>query len=230
MSAKTDLLKGVDLFSPLTDAQLGTIANLAVEKSFAKNDVILMEDDPSNQSFFLIAKGQVKVTLTSEDGREAQLAALVEGDFFGEMSLLDGEPRSATVKSVTPSRLLTIRRDDFLEALRKHPDLALALLGEMSRRLRKSNRQISSLALMKAYGRVASTLLQLMEERGVRTKTQDGRPITVIRDRPTQQVLAEMAGTTRETISRMFKEMERRGVIAASGKDLFILQEGRLHS
>lgn len=230
MSAKTDLLKGVDLFSPLTDAQLGTIANLAVEKSYAKNDVILMEDDPSNQSFFLIAKGQVKVTLTSEDGREAQLAALVEGDFFGEMSLLDGEPRSATVKSVTPSKLLTIRRDDFLEALRKHPDLALALLGEMSRRLRKSNRQISSLALMKAYGRVASTLLQLMEERGVRTKTQDGRPIIVIRDRPTQQVLAEMAGTTRETISRMFKEMERRGVIASSGKDLFILQESRLHS
>jgi CRP/FNR family transcriptional regulator/CRP/FNR family cyclic AMP-dependent transcriptional regulator len=230
MSAKTDLLKGVDLFSPLTDAQIGTIAQLAMEKSYAKNDVILIEDDPSNQSFFLIAEGQVKVTLTSEDGREAQLAGLVEGDFFGEMSLLDGEPRSATVKAVTASRLLTIRRDDFLNTLRQHPDLALALLGEMSRRLRKSNRQISSLALMKAYGRVASTLLQLMEERGVRTKTQDGRPIIVIRDRPTQQVLAEMAGTTRETISRMFKEMERRGAIASSGKDLFILQESRLHS
>src|SRR5215217_7973760 len=117
MGLKTDLLKGVDLFSALDDQQLDTIAQMIIEKTYRKADIILMEDDDSSQSLFIIAKGEVKVVLTAEDGREAILASLKEGDFFGEMSLLDGEPRSATVRAVEESRLLTIRREDFLAAM-----------------------------------------------------------------------------------------------------------------
>ncbi len=230
MTAQTDLLKGVDLFSALSDAQLGFIADMTMEKTYARGDTILIEDDASNQAFFLIAEGAVKVLLTAEEGREAILATLGAGDFFGEMSLLDGEPRSATVRSVGRARLLLLRRDDFMQCLRRHPDLALSLLAEMSRRLRRSNRQVSSLALLSAYGRVAATLLQLLEERGVRSRTQEGKRITVIRDRPTHQTIADMAGTTRETVTRVFKMLQDRGAIAVTGKDLVILEENRLRA
>lgn len=228
MGQKTELLKGVDLFSALDDQQLDTIAAMGIEKAYKKGDIILMEDDNTNQSFFLIVKGEVKVVLTAEDGREAILASLKEGDFFGEMSLLDGEPRSATVRAVEESKLFTIRREDFLVSLKKQPDLALTLLGEMSRRLRKSNRQISSLALMRVYGRVAATLLQIMEERGVRTKTKDGKSIIVVKERPTQQFMADMSGTTRETVSRVLNYFQKKGYIVLDGKDLLILQEEEL--
>ncbi len=228
MGLKDELLKGVDLFSALDDSLLEVISKLLIEKNFRKGEIILVEEDDSNQSLFIIAKGEVKVVLTAEDGREAILATLKEGDFFGEMALLDGEPRSATVRAVEESRLLMIRREDFLENVRKQPELALTLLGEMSRRLRKSNRQISSLALMKVYGRVAATLLQLMEERGVRTKTKEGKNIIVVRDRPTQQSIAEMSGTTRETVSRVLNFFQKKGYIVLDGKDLLILQEEEL--
>jgi CRP/FNR family cyclic AMP-dependent transcriptional regulator len=228
MGLKTDLLKGVDLFSALDDHQLETVAQMVIEKSYRKSDIILMEDDETSQSLFIIAKGEVKVVLTAEDGREAILASLKEGDFFGEMSLLDGEPRSATVRAVEDSRLLTIRREDFLAAMKKQPDLSLTLLGEMSRRLRKSNRQISSLALMRVYGRVAATLLQLMEERGIRSKTKEGKSMIVVKDRPTQQFIADMSGTTRETVSRVLNFFQKKGYIVLDGKDLLILQEDEL--
>jgi CRP/FNR family transcriptional regulator, cyclic AMP receptor protein len=228
MGLKNELLKGVDLFSALDDAQLDTLASMIIEKPYRKGEIILMEDDDSSQSLFIIARGEVKVVLTAEDGREAILASLKEGDFFGEMALLDGEPRSATVRAVEESRLLTIRREDFLSSMRRQPDLALTLLAEMSRRLRKSNRQISSLALMRVYGRVAATLLQLMEERGVRTKAKDGRSIIVVKDRPTQQFIADMSGTTRETVSRVLNYFQKKGYIVLDGKDLLILQEEEL--
>lgn len=228
MGLKNELLKGVDLFSALDDSHLDVIAQMIIEKNFRKSEIILMEDDDSNQSLFIIAKGEVKVVLTAEDGREAILATLKEGEFFGEMALLDGEPRSATVRAVEDSRLLTIRREDFLATVKKQPDLALTLLSEMSRRLRKSNRQISSLALMKVYGRVAATLLQLMEERGMRSKTKDGKSIIVVKDRPTQQSIAEMSGTTRETVSRVLNYFQKKGYIVLDGKDLLILQEEEL--
>jgi CRP/FNR family cyclic AMP-dependent transcriptional regulator len=228
MGLKNELLKGVDLFSALDDTQLSAVAAMLNEKAFQKGDIILMEDDESNQTLFIIAKGEVKVVLTAEDGREAILASLKEGEFFGEMALLDGEPRAATVRAVETSRLLTLRREDFLLAMKKQPELSLTLLAEMSRRLRKSNRQISSLALMRVYGRVAATLLQLMEERGIRTRTKEGKSIILVKDRPTQQFIADMSGTTRETVSRVLNFFQKKGYIVLDGKDLLILQEAEL--
>jgi CRP/FNR family transcriptional regulator, cyclic AMP receptor protein len=229
-ASKVQLLKGVDLFSPLDDQQIGLLAPMAHEKTYAKNDAILFEDDDSHQGFFLLVVGEVKVVLTSMDGKETILASLKEGDFFGEMALLDGEPRSATVRAVESSRLLSIRRDDFLNFLRKHPDVALVLLAEMSRRLRKSNRQVSSLALMGVHGRVADALMKLMDERGIRQKTREGKNIVVIRDRPTQQFIADMSGSARETVSRVLKHFEQKGWIAVDGRDLVIIDPGKLQA
>ncbi len=228
--AKANLLKGVDLFSPLDDQQITLLAPMAHEKLYAKGEAIIFEDDDSHQGFFLIVQGEVKVVLTSLDGKETILASLKEGEFFGEMALLDGEPRSATVRAVDASRLLSLRRDEFLKFLKRYPDVALTLLAEMSRRLRKSNRQISSLALMGVHGRVAEVLLKLMEERGVRQKTREGKSIVLIRDRPTQQFIADMAGAARETVSRVLKHFELKGWIAADGRNLIIIEPGKLQT
>ncbi len=228
MADITELLKGVDLFSALDDSQLEVLSNMAINKFYEKDEVIILEDDDSNQSFFIIASGQVKVFISGIEGREAILALLKEGDFFGEMSLLDGDPRSASVKAVERSELVTIRREDFLEELKKLPELSMTLLVEMSKRLRKANRQISSLALMSVYGRIAATILQLMEEQGVRTRLKDGTSVVVIHNRPSQQQLAEMSGTTRETVSRVLGNLQKKGSIALSGKDLYILHESEL--
>ena len=222
-----NLLKGVDLFPPLTDAQIEVIANMTTEQTFLRGATIVTESENS-ESFFLISSGSVKVSLTAEGGREVILATLGHGDFFGEMSLLDGEPRSASVRAVTKTQALVISRDDFVKSLKRQPDLALALLAEISKRLRKANRQISSLVLVRVWGRVATTLLKIMEERGVRTPTQEGKSVTIIHGRPTHKMIADMSGTTRETVTRVFKLLEERGAIATPGRDLVILEENLL--
>ena len=109
IATHTHLLKGVDLFSALTDAQIGYIASMTVEQGYERGETILKESETS-ETFFLIASGSVKVIISAEDGRETILATLSEGDFFGEMALLDGEPRSATVRAVGKTKLLLIHR------------------------------------------------------------------------------------------------------------------------
>lgn len=223
-----ELLKGVDLFSGLTEQQLEQLASLVIVSNFSRDETVILEKDESVQALFLIASGEVKVYMTGIDGKETILALLERGDFFGEMSLIDGEPRSASVKAVTSAKLFIIRREHFLKLLDTTPGLATGLLMEMSRRLRKANRQIGSLSTMSVYGRVAGTLLGLIEERGVRVHGDDGQMVTVIRNRPTQQQLAEMSGTTRETVSRVFSSLAKKGLVSVVGKDLVITEENLL--
>jgi len=100
----------------------------------------------------------------------------------------------------------------------------------MSRRLRKSNKQVGSLSLMTVYGRIAATLLNLMEEKGVRIHSQSGQMVIAIKNRPTQQQLAEMSGTTRESVSRVLTTLQKKGSISITGKDLIILEEEELRT
>jgi CRP/FNR family transcriptional regulator, cyclic AMP receptor protein len=222
------LLQGVDLFSSLSNEQLQIICDVVQPKTYQKDEIIIHEDESSFHAFFLIASGDVKVFLTGGEGKETILALLTKGDFFGEMSLIDGEPRSASVKAFTKADLLVIHREDFLQQLQKFPDLSTALLLEMSRRLRKANRQIGSLALLSVFGRVAGTLLNLIEEKGIRTHTESGRMVTIIKNKPTQQQLADMSGTTRETVSRVLSGLQKSGCISLTGKDMIIYEVDEL--
>ena len=229
MDASTvDLLKGVELFSELNEEQLGMIANLVIVKNFNRDETVVLEGDDSVQALYLIATGSVQVYMTGIDGRETSLAFLERGDFFGEMSLIDGEPRSASVRTVTDAKLLVIHRESFLSLLRKTPEIAMSLMSELCKRLRKANRQIGSLSTMSVSGRVAGTLLNLMQERGVRIHTDNGNMVTVIHNRPTQQQLADMSGTTRETVSRICSLLVRTNAIAMTGKDIVIFDEDAL--
>lgn len=180
------LLKGVELFSELNEEQLKMLGNLVVSQNFVRDETVVLEGDDSVQALYLIASGSVQVYMTGVDGRETILSFLERGDFFGEMSLIDGEPRSASVRTVTDAQLLIIHRESFLTLIRQSPEIAMGLLSELSKRLRKANRQIGSLSTMSVSGRVAGTLLNLMQERGVRIHTDNGKMVTVIHNRPTR--------------------------------------------
>lgn len=222
------LLKGVELFSELNEEQLAMLADLVVVQDFNRDETVVLEGDDSMQALYLIASGSVQVYITGVDGRETILSFLERGDFFGEMSLIDGEPRSASVRTVTDAQMMIIHRESFLTLIRQTPEIAMALLSEISKRLRKANKQIGSLSTMSVSGRVAGTLLNLMEERGVRIHTDAGTMVTVIHNRPTQQQLADMSGTTRETVSRICSMLVKANAIAMTGKDIVIFDENAL--
>lgn len=224
------LLKGIDLFSRLSEAQLHQLASLVEKKEYFKDETIILEKDDSLQALYLIADGEVKVYMTDSDAKETILSLLGKGDFFGEMSLIDGEPRSASVKAVTDATLLIIRREVFLTLLQETPELSISLLIEMSSRLRKANRHIGSLSTMSAFSRVVGTIQNLVQEKGVRVHNEEGGMSVVIRNRPTQQQFAEMTGTTRETVSRVFSSLVKKGVISVVGKELVILDEDVLEN
>lgn len=210
------LLKKVPIFASLNENQLSHIAKYCVNKKYFKDQLILVEEE-IGRTLFIISKGRVKVTRTSDDGREVILSILESGDFFGEMSLLDGKTRSASVTGIEETELLLLRRGDFLQILEDFPKIAIALLKELAGRLRKSDTQIKSLSLQDALGRVASTLVLLAEEIG---KVRDD--LIIIPKIPLQQDLANMAGTSRETISRVFKTLESDKLIKRQGRKLII--------
>jgi len=214
---KIELLQSVPLFSDLSQSSLKKISERMVTRSYHKGQIILMEES-LGETFFVISRGSVKVTRMSDDGREVILAMLGEGDFFGEMSLLDGEGRSANIVAIDDAEALTIKRSDFLEILEQFPKIAIHLLEELTRRLRRSDQQIESLSLSDAEQRIAITLIRLAEELG----TIKGGAVTV-RNLPYQQDIANMAGTSRETVSRTLKILEEKGYIERDGKALVIL-------
>ena len=213
---KLSLLQSVPIFSDLSPSDLNKIAERMVLRAFTKGQMILLEDD-LGQTFFVIAGGSVKITRLSDDGREVILAMLGEADFFGEMSLLDGAGRSANVVALEASEVLTLARNDFLEILQDYPKLSISLLEELTQRIRKSDQQIESLSLSDVEQRIGITLIRLAEELGTIK-----RGSVKIKDLPYQQDIANMAGTSRETVSRTFKLLEEKGLVTREGRKLTI--------
>src|SRR5207245_9836754 len=146
-------------------AELERVADITRERSYPRNSVSLFECDPGD-ALYVVAEGEVKVVLIGEDGREVILSVLGEGEFFGEMALIDEEPRSAHVIAMEDSTLLVLRREDFQGILKQTPGIALALLRELSRRLRRVDEKVGSLVLLDVNGRVAQLLLELADEAG----------------------------------------------------------------
>jgi len=210
------LFKKVPIFSQLNNEELEKISKLCVSKAYKKDQLILIEEDPGNSMFF-IQKGRVKVSRMSDDGREVILSILENGGFFGELSLLDGKSRSASVTALEDSQLLILRRGDFFKLLEDYPQISISLLKELAARIRRSDTQIKSLSLQDAMGRVASTLIMLAEDHGT---IKDSR--VLISKIPLQQDLANMAGTSRETISRVFKYLEDENLIIREGRRILI--------
>lgn len=214
---KIELLQSVSIFWDLNEDELGYIADKMVAKHFENGNYIFLEDSEGEQCFFVL-EGSVKVTRLSKDGREVILAMLNEGDFFGEMSLLDGESRSANVIALEKTKVLTLDRNDFITVVNDYPQIAVQLLKELARRLRKSDRQIASLSLSDAEKRIALCIIRFADEQGV---IQNGK--VSIPKTPIQQDIANMAGTSRETVSRALGLLEKEDLIERNGRELMIL-------
>jgi len=213
---KVDHLRNVPIFSDLKDLDLERIASKMVPREYEKGQMIILEET-QGETFFIITRGAVKVTRLSDDGREVILAILGESDFFGEMSLLDGEGRSANIVANESAHMLTLSRRNFLSCLESYPKIAIALLQELAIRLRKSDQQIESLSLSDSEQRIGITLIRLAEELG---KIKHGH--VSIKNLPYQQDIANMAGTSRETVSRTLKLLEDKLLVKRQSRDLTI--------
>ena len=209
-------LRNVPIFSDLKDGDLDIIAEKMVSRTYEKSQMILLEES-QGETFFIIVSGAVKVTRVSDDGREVILAILGESDFFGEMSLLDGEGRSANIVANENAEVLTLSRSDFLDCLETYPKIAISLLEELVIRLRKSDQHIESLSLSDSEHRIAITIIRFADELGTIKNGQ-----VRIKNLPYQQDIANMAGTSRETVSRTLKILEDKKLLQKDGKDLII--------
>lgn len=211
------LLGSVSIFADLDPASLAALERLAEARDYAAGAVIVSQEERGD-ALFVLVRGKAKVVLYGDSGREIILSIFKSpGDFFGEMSLLDDQPRSATVIADEPSRLLVLSRRDFQAHIERHPRTALRVLQELSRRLRRADSVIGNLALLDVYGRLAGKLRELAAAEG--EETPEG---IVVRQRPTQAEIAAMIGTSRETVSRALSEFARRGWLAMSGKRLLL--------
>jgi CRP-like cAMP-binding protein len=211
------LLRSVSIFADLGPADLSALERLAEVREFAGGAVVASQQD-AGDALYVLVQGKVKVVLYGESGREIILSIFkAPGDFFGEMSLLDGEPRSATIIAAERSRLLVLSRRDFQGHLERNPRTALRVLTELSRRLRRADAVIGNLALLDVYGRLAGKLRELAAAEGEEI---DGG--VVLRQRPTQSEIAAMIGTSRETVSRALSDLARRGYVVVSGKRLVL--------
>lgn len=212
-----DFLTTVPLFASLAPAEVAAFASLLREKSYPKGSVILFEDDPGD-SLFVVREGRVKVVLVSEEGREVILGILGVGEHFGELSLIDDEPRSAHVVAMEESTLLVLRRDDFRRRVEQNPAVAWALLIEMSHRLRRADEKIGSLVLLDVPGRIARVLLDASAESG---SDDIEKPLT-------HQTIAHVIGASRETVSRAMREFVEAGWIATEQRRVRITDRAAL--
>ena len=212
-----EFLATVPLFKSLDAAELARFADLVREKSYPKGSVILFEDDPGD-SLFLVRDGRVKVVLVAEDGREVILGLLGVGEHFGELSLIDDQPRSAHVIAMEESTLLVLRRDDFRRRVEASPQVAWSLLAELSRRLRRADDKIGSLVLLDVPGRIARMLLDAADE--------GGSPLI---EKPlTHQTIAHLIGASRETVSRAMREFQDSGWISTDRRRIRITDRAAL--
>jgi CRP/FNR family cyclic AMP-dependent transcriptional regulator len=210
---RTMALKAVPFFTLLSDRELDVIRAVASEKSYPKNAVVLTEGEMGD-SLYMIQSGKVKVFIGDEEGREIILKILGPGAFFGEMSMVDKQPRSASVTTLEPSTFQVLTHALFEKCVEQEPRIATMVMQILAQRVREADRKIGTLALMDVYGRVASTLLELAVYR-------DGA--LVVGEKLSQQDLANMVGASREMVNRILKDLVERGCITIESKNITIV-------
>jgi CRP/FNR family cyclic AMP-dependent transcriptional regulator len=207
------VLKTVPLFAAFSDQQIATLLNYVQHRSFARN-VYVMQAGDETDSLYVMLSGKVKVVIADEQGREVIFGFMGAQDFFGEMGLLDDQPRSASVYTLEPCEMLRLSKAGFVNCIKENSDVAMLVIRNLVRRLRDADRQIESLALVDVSGRVARLLIDMAQE-------SDGK--LVVPRMPAKQEIARMIGASREMVSRVVKDLEVRGLIRADRRSVVIL-------
>jgi CRP/FNR family cyclic AMP-dependent transcriptional regulator len=212
MGSALNAIKSILLFADLSEPELKILAEAQLVRRHGKNVVVLNEGDHSD-ALYIIVQGQVKVSKINEEGKEVVLSVLAEGDHFGEMSLIDEQPRSASIITKTPCEFSVIRKPDFERVLGANPQLALAVMRSLCHRLRSADRNIESLALMDVYGRIARLLLDSAVKQGDKL---------VVEGKLTHKDIAQMVGSSREMASRILKDLTDGGFISKQRNGIVI--------
>lgn len=220
MLSNLDLIRRVSLFSKLTPDQAEALASTVYKKRFKRGE-ILVEQGQKSDALYIVLTGRTRVLMTDSKGREVILATLASGDYVGEMSLIDDEPHSATVVADQQVDVLVLGRNSFLRCLGENMEMAHAVMRVLVQRLRKASENISSLALVGVYGRVAKVLLDSA------APAADGQ--LVIRDKVSRQDIAKMVGASREMVSRVMKDFEEQGFIQLLDTGVVRVIERRSH-
>ncbi len=194
---ESSYFKQVNIFNGLSDEELQELSSVARRRAFRSGEVIFHRDDPG-QVLYVIKEGKVKICLISPDGQEISLVVFGKGEYFGELALLDGLPRSADAIALEKVECYTLQRSDFHNAIMKNPKISIQVMEVLCERLRKTDQHVEDLIFLDVYGRVAKKLLELAETHGV--KVDDGTRIDI---RLTQQVLASMVGASRESVNKV---------------------------
>jgi CRP/FNR family cyclic AMP-dependent transcriptional regulator len=215
-------LARVPLFADLTTEELGALATSLRRRRSARGEVLFIEGDPGD-SLYIIEEGRVKIALTSPQGKEVVLTILGPSDFFGDLALLDGEPRSADAIAVEACQLLLLRRQDFLSFIDAHPAAAKKLLAVLSRRLRRNAQLVQDAAFLDIPSRLARLLAGLADQEG-----QPAGTGVVIGSRLTQTDLAGFIGASRESVNKWLRSFERQGLLRLERGRLVILDVERL--
>jgi CRP/FNR family cyclic AMP-dependent transcriptional regulator len=211
-----DALRTMPIFESLSVERLVPIARIAVFRKVARGSTVLRAGDRTDFVYFILS-GALKVLVSDEEGREVILSNLGPGEFFGEMGVLDDNPRSATVAATAPCELIVISKADFRRCLAENFDVSLYIMRSLVKRLRTADRKIESLALMDVYGRVARLLLEMAEE--------DDTGQLVVTRRISKQDIAKMIGASREMVSRVMKDLHQQGLIEEGGGRIQLRQK-----
>ncbi|WP_374641707.1 Crp/Fnr family transcriptional regulator [Hydrogenophaga sp.] len=215
-----ELIRRVPLFSTLTQAQAESVSEAVVKRRYKRGEEIVEQGKKSN-FLAIVLTGRARVVTQDSRGREVILATMNPGDYVGEMSLIDNQPHSATVRAEVQTDVLILGRAEFARCLPENTSMAYAVMKGLVQRLRQADRKIESLALMDVYGRVARALLEFAQP------DKDGQ--LVIRERVSRQDVAKMIGASREMVSRVMKDLEDRGFIESAEDGSTIIKE-RLNS
>lgn len=214
------LLRRVPLFAELDEAELERFSRVAIPRSYPEGSRVFHEGDHSD-ACYIVKSGTFRVTREHPDGRAITLATLSEGDIVGELAMLDGEVRSASVETLGgDGELLALPASDVRALLERHPEITVKFVAALTRRLRAANERISRQSFQTVPSRVAGVLSQMVAEEG-----EDGRQVTI---RMNQADLAQLAGTSRESVSRFLADLERAGVVRAGRGQVTILEPAKL--
>ena len=206
------MFSNVTLFADLSASELELITSHSVTKTYPKNCILINEGDHSD-ALYVILSGKVKVFVSGDDGREVTLNIQSVGEYFGELALIDDEPRSASVITLESSHLAMIAKKDFQQCLMENPAIALQLIRTQAKRIRALTENVKNLALLDVYGRVVHTLTKLA--------TKQGKQL-VIEQKLTHQDIANMVGASREMVSRIMKDLSTGGYIYVKDKKIMI--------
>jgi len=214
-------LAGIDLFDDLNKQELAIVEQRCRWRVFAPHQQIIDRGSPSRDVFFVI-RGKVRIVNYSFSGRGITLDELHEGGYFGELSAIDSQPRSARVVSLSESLIGSMAQKHFLETLQEHPKMALQVMAHLSQLLRAANQRIMDLSTLGANNRVHADLLRLISELGIESGPATLDPVPVHND------IASRVSTTRETVARVMNDLARRGIVEKQGTALFIKDVERL--